>query len=374
MKLIHRLLSALWMCTALPLSHAQAPAAGDAAANVPVSVIFGEQRLSEERIQAIANEMVSPQQAAALRTHGLSLHTMVFSFNTGLCHAEVGTAMMPTGNQSTREPHWAAWAASEGKDTAIPAKTCEKAFRAALKNLVGTDAFTDANLREAAQVTATPSKPTFPAKREANTVSHATWGLSNRGKQMIADTLAERWTVPLDHRKFSAFVYLRELKTLEGNKYCFLLTGLTAKKPLGSINARIPAQLSSRFRMGEDCANPLVEAGLEKLRDTYEEDLEAFYKYNTEPGQTYPSAAEVRKTLAKYEADQRRKAQAAAAPPARQSTTTSRNVVRCSNDCVNGNCVRTLEDGRKERWLAPRRYNPLTSNWEWDVTTNACGG
>lgn len=377
MNLISRYLPALCLSAVLPLSHAQAPAVATQTADVPVSVIIGEQRLDADRIQAIANEMVSPQQAAALRAHGVSLHTMLFSFKGGLCHAEVGTAVRPTDNNPARNPHWSAWAASEGKDTAIPAKTCEKALRGALKILLSPDpdSFTDAELRKTVKITSTPAKPTFrTTNRKASTLNHSTSGLSDYGKQMVVDTLGDRWIVPLDHRKFSAFVYLRQPKTLEGNRYCFLMTGLTAVPPPGDTEARIPARLSSRFEMGADCANAVVEAGLEQLRDTYEEDLDAFYQYNTEPGQTYPSAAEIRKTLAKYEADQQRKARAAAAPPARQSTNTSRNVVRCSNDCVNGNCVRTFEDGRKERWQAPRRYNPLTSNWDWDITTNACGG
>lgn len=41
---------------------------------------------------------------------------------------------------------------------------------------------------------------------------------------------------------------------------------------------------------------------------------------------------------------------------------------------MNGSCIRTFEDGRKERWQAPRKYNPFTQNWEWDTQTNACGG
>jgi len=56
------------------------------------------------------------------------------------------------------------------------------------------------------------------------------------------------------------------------------------------------------------------------------------------------------------------------------SNTTSSNVLRCSNECYNGSCVRTFEDGRKERWQAPRKYDPFTQNWGWDTTTNACGG
>ena len=51
--------------------------------------------------------------------------------------------------------------------------------------------------------------------------------------------------------------------------------------------------------------------------------------------------------------------------------TTQRDVVRCSNVCTNGNCVRTFENGRKERWQAPRVYDPFKNDWTWD--TDSCG-
>lgn len=54
------------------------------------------------------------------------------------------------------------------------------------------------------------------------------------------------------------------------------------------------------------------------------------------------------------------------------SQSTQQNSVSCSNQCVNGNCLRTFSDGRQERWQAPRKYNPLSGDWEWE--TNSCGG
>jgi hypothetical protein len=53
------------------------------------------------------------------------------------------------------------------------------------------------------------------------------------------------------------------------------------------------------------------------------------------------------------------------------SRSVQRNVLSCTNSCMNGNCVRTFSDGRKERWQAPRVYNPSKSDWEWD--TSSCG-
>ena len=63
-----------------------------------------------------------------------------------------------------------------------------------------------------------------------------------------------------------------------------------------------------------------------------------------------------------------------ATPRVTVAATKSINVLRCSNQCTNGMCVRTFENGRKERWNAPRVFNPSTQNWEWDTNTNACGG
>ena len=83
------------------------------------------------------------------------------------------------------------------------------------------------------------------------------------------------------------------------------------------------------------------------------------------------------KGIARLRALAERNAAAASAPPpaprATVATTTSSNVLRCSNKCVNGSCVRTFDNGRKERWNAPRVFDPFTRNWEWDITTNACG-
>jgi len=52
---------------------------------------------------------------------------------------------------------------------------------------------------------------------------------------------------------------------------------------------------------------------------------------------------------------------------------TTNNRVNCSNSCSNGLCIRTLSDGTKERWQAPRVFDPFTQNWTWDINTNACG-
>lgn len=65
----------------------------------------------------------------------------------------------------------------------------------------------------------------------------------------------------------------------------------------------------------------------------------------------------------------------AASQPAPQQTavrSNQRNNVTCTNHCTNGDCIRTFPDGRKERWRAPRVYDPISGNWTWE--TNSCGG
>lgn len=61
-----------------------------------------------------------------------------------------------------------------------------------------------------------------------------------------------------------------------------------------------------------------------------------------------------------------------ASPRAALAGTRAAQTLTCTNSCVNGQCVRTFADGRKERWQAPRVFDPFTNNWKWD--TNSCGG
>jgi len=62
----------------------------------------------------------------------------------------------------------------------------------------------------------------------------------------------------------------------------------------------------------------------------------------------------------------------AEARPAQTVRTSAVRQLTCQNSCVNGSCVRTFADGRKERWQAPRVFDPLTNDWKWE--TNSCGG
>lgn len=367
------LAAALWLGAA-GSAGAQQPTEAD---DVPLYLLYEGEHLSSARAQVVARATLAQDQVDALKASGIALQTFAFAFKGGPCYVEIGTALPRQGDRMPRQPSWRAWAMAERRAKEAPALTCERAMGAALKDLADTgEALTPAQLKVAAQRTADPARPRFESgQRRKGVVNHNHEGLSDFGKQSIADTLGDRWTLALDHRKFSAFVYMRQTKTVEGHAYCLLLSGLTANQPEG-VNVRMPANLYARYVLADgptaDCANKVFNPSLEALHADFQDDLDDFFKYGTETGQSYPAASEIRKIVAKYDADQRRKEQAPARPVA--ATTSSRNVLRCSNDCVNGSCVRTFEDGRKERWQAPRRFNPLTNNWEWDTVTNACGG
>lgn len=52
-------------------------------------------------------------------------------------------------------------------------------------------------------------------------------------------------------------------------------------------------------------------------------------------------------------------------------STQERRVVSCHNQSMNGDCIRTFPNGRKERWQAPRVYDSMSGDWKWE--TNSCG-
>jgi len=56
----------------------------------------------------------------------------------------------------------------------------------------------------------------------------------------------------------------------------------------------------------------------------------------------------------------------------REVTTHAVQNLSCTNNCMNGSCVRTFPNGRTEHWQAPRVFDPFTNDWKWD--TSSCGG
>jgi hypothetical protein len=151
-------------------------------------------------------------------------------------------------------------------------------------------------------------------------------------------------------------------------------------KPNMTSNAQSHyARASSATRVGIGRA-ATVERAKSLALESCAENTPAADRCTVERVDLNDTAAPAPKKMARLKALAERNLAAAVAEsqpaPRAQPTvvsTRSNNVLRCTNQCFNGSCIRTFEGGRQERWQAPRKFDPFTGNWGWDTTTNACG-
>lgn len=354
-------------------SVAQQQAESSPLADVPIRFIVENREVRDP--QAIAREALSPDQAKNLERTGTMLAVAVWGKKDDNCFVSVGPTAVPQQDRPARRPEAWSWAMSEDRPGDDSQAACGRALKSALQGLVKGDNVSLQELQRIAALTTDPAAPKFPkGERKPDVVSHWTGNtLNDEGRQAIADSLGPRWHKVLDHRKYSANVLLMMGTTLEGRKFCFVEYGVGAKPPEG-VTAAYPKRVGAKWKVVQDknstenCSRQVVMAALDSLRDSYPDMLDSF---TPERGMSYPSVAEIKRQVARYDAEQAKRRQEPR--PTTTSTTRSTQSLRCTNECFNGSCVRTFENGRKERWQAPRRYNPMTQNWEWDTMTNACG-
>lgn len=173
----------------------------------------------------------------------------------------------------------------------------------------------------------------------------------------------------VDYRHVMTTLYNTTFK-LDGQLICLAYTGLSARAPDGR-QPRLPAMMTSSIYVGDhtdDAGSCQRGAALNAIKSHFNQPWTSTgifkdFEKSREDGIALPNVREVAK--------KRASALARAAAPRASVRTTQRDVVRCSNVCTNGNCVRTFENGRKERWQAPRVYDPFKNDWTWD--TNSCG-
>lgn len=178
----------------------------------------------------------------------------------------------------------------------------------------------------------------------------------------------------VDYRHVTAVLYNSSFTMKKDNeRVCFALFGLSARPPSDRA-PRLPAHNSAGLYVGDDEATCARGASLAAIRATLDQPWTKAGAFNgfdktREDGVPLPDIAAAAK--------KRAAAVARAAAAEKRATTrvasTQRNVVRCSNVCTNGSCLRTFENGRTERWQAPRIRDPFSNNWTWDINTNACG-
>lgn len=335
----------------------------------------GAQRLPNGA--AIFAQNVSPEAIRLLQDTKTLVQIETWSYENGTCLVSSGIGSAAPQGKTPRAPFLFRSSLSTRGANEAESAPCERAFEQTLKLLTQNGVFDRKVLEEHAAATSDAAPAEFP-KYTAGQDTIMTWSgpfLSEAGKRVVNESLGARWYTSLDYRKYLAHVTLMLGDTVEGKSFCAVRYGISTTPPRGRT-ARLPAQSSLRYLeldKGADCPIGVVRMAAEALGAQFENLLGRFDMV-AEAGQTYPTPEDIKKSVARYDA--RNAAATPAPPPAdRQvsSTTRSTNILTCKNDCYNGACVRTFPDGRTERWQAPRRYSPLTRNWEYDTTTNACG-
>jgi len=217
---------------------------------------------------------------------------------------------------------------------------------------------------------------TLRKKAQPGVVSIFTKDLSSANEEKVFSVLHKsKVSKAIDHRHVQTFVVGRAEDLGNGGVLCVAFAGLVARAPEGRA-PHVPRSYESfaRTQKGGDaqgCYGVVVPQAVEALvnRPWDAQGLLAQFDVTREEGIPLPNAKQAQRV-------QTALLKAQDARPAKQQLvrTTSVNRLTCSNECANGNCLRTFPNGRKERWQAPRVFNPMTQNWDWDTQTNGCGG
>ena len=371
-------------------SQVLAQSEGDSRKPIPVENFTNEQWLG----QYVTN--VAPPEIYELfsKNNGLSLLARTYSFkgNTAdYCAAEVGITFAPTNpKQNPRIPSDMGWGASsgqsgmqmEGEDGCLG-----KALKRATSNLFAADA---GNLKSGFNLIVDAGGKRTTKPKDDSTVNSVATGISDIGRQSIRDSLPDWFPKAFDYRNTQTRYAFNILNADAGRKVCIAVFGMTSRSP-DDRNPRYPAaniiqaKLLERANAEEAkkdavCFNPLFNAVIAQIEPS--SSLVATYvdKWNlvSEPGLREPSKKAIADTYALWNTEQANLAKneeraSRQRPPPSRSTTRQTNRTSCTNDCMNGSCVRKFPDGTTERWQAPRKFDPFSQNWGWDTTTNACG-
>ena len=182
---------------------------------------------------------------------------------------------------------------------------------------------------------------------------------------------AYEFSKAFDYRHVQTSVYATGAEFKDGTYYCVAYAGLTGNSP-DNRNSRWPSfsEGYSRVQTGGDlegCKQFVSEKAINALlsRPWTKNGLLKNFAAVREDSVPVPSPTQVALNKAKIDKPKKTKPTI--------STTKSSNYAVCTNECVNGNCLRKFANGRTERWQAPWVPIPVTNNWGWDTSTNSCG-
>lgn len=204
-------------------------------------------------------------------------------------------------------------------------------------------------------------------------------GMREAGSQYISSVIPAWFSRAFDYRAVSLIKRFHKIEGDNDQVICFASLGLTSRAPEGrqtkepmAESARI-LTLNKNNRSAADkdatCFDPLFNALVRENIQPGSDMIKAFidnWPRVTEPGLKAPTIKDVKASIA-WQGERDRKAAAAQrTEEARYQRVAQQN--SCTVNCVNGACVRRWPNGRSERFQAPRKFNPFTSQFEWDTS------
>ena len=211
-------------------------------------------------------------------------------------------------------------------------------------------------------------------KKRINTkkVSLVSIGLTDEYIDSLFDLMIENnFSEAFDYRAVQGFVFSEFVNFSKNDYMCVAFAGITGTQS-NIRNPRWPGNTVTfvRLQTGGNtnaCLGIVAKAALGNLlkKKWTDQGILKNYALGHEDGIPFPNAQKALAVQIKMDTLNNTRVIT--------SNNNATNRLRCTNNCVNGSCLRKFSNGRTERWQAPRVMNPLTQNWEWDITTHACG-
>lgn len=196
-------------------------------------------------------------------------------------------------------------------------------------------------------------------------ISLDAYGIKIENKQSLVDIISQyHFSSAFDYRYIQSSILADGVQFSSGDYMCVAFAGVTGNSP-DDRHFRWPGITTGYVRLQtggdiESCKLLVAKEALTNLLDTpwSEKGLLENFAASGEEGIPLPRVPKAKPSKQQ--------------PKVTTAGTSHTNRISCTNNCVNGSCLRKFPDGTTERWQAPRTFNPITSNWEWDTTTNAC--
>jgi hypothetical protein len=309
---------------------------------------------------------------------GLAVFAVVYEYEyerstDRYCVAQVGLTHAPEHEEHhPRMPATLFFAGASERTTEVKQEDSNCQAQAVLRAIDKLVAVSGSDLKDmAGKLARTLPNGGVRAKEAADTtmMNQTNLGMTEKGNQWVTNQFPDWFARAFDYRHVQSVRAFQNVGADNGQTICWAYLGLTARSPQNRT-PKVPVARGTRAKLLQAgdrnstesdaaCFGPLFEALIEseiqqssKTINTLIEKWDVVAEVGLKP----PTARGVANAVAHSDVAVRREA---TNQQLAQSNT-------CSVNCVNGNCVRTWPNGRSERFQAPRKFNPFTSQWEWD--------